>query len=413
MILTENADLRWLQKYYTASTLFLLITASLGAWHFLGQFMHFNSGSTLVAATVHTGTLGVITIGLFGMYLRIFSTVRGVHVSHTALKILYRLMVSGVVILFFGLLITNMIILGIAAMLVIIAVIWWNINYIQLFNQAPKADRGGVLQFGLFGSIGLLVAVLYGGYLLHGYVTHTMSFTSKLAHIHAGLVGWASMGLLGVGIAFRGGEQPVTGSIGLLRTTAWGWLAGFGFLIIFMTVKQISWLILPAVLLLLAFFAYGYSMPKVGQLGKETSDDSASISGVMLFIILGFIGLFMVIALGFDVSMNYPAGQVGLHSIAGVGAWLLMMILVSMLSEFPKVSYTLLKSQLGETIPPDKSEYYNLPGIKIFWLLLLVGLVGYIIGNYTSIIVRSISGFVIAVTVMGITLGLLIKYRVR
>lgn len=399
-------------KYYQTSALFLLLTAVLTAYYSIVRLAGFSSNSSLLIGVIHLGTLGVLTFGLFGLYLRVFATISKVNLNERSLVYLYWLLVWGIIILFLGMLTINIIPLGIGAVLIIIAAFWWSILYFRWYFQAPGTDRRGALLFGLLGSIGLLFSVLLGGYMIHGYSLNEVASTARLAHIHVALIGWVSMGLLGVGVAFRGGEIPITRSIGALTTTAWGWLVGFGVLGILMLFSRFHLLLIPAIILLLGFFLYGYSMPKVGKLDNSDAGDSPAPQGILPFIILGFVGLFATILLGFDVSLNYPNGQVALHSGFAIGGWLLMMILLSLLSEIPRTAYALLKERIADSTLPDKATFYTLGGIKALWGLLLLGLLVYLAGVYMSPVLQFIGVLVLAATTAVITALLLIKYRV-
>jgi len=399
-------------KYYQTSALFLLLTAVLTAYYSIVRLAGFSSNSSLLIGIIHLGTLGVMTLGFFGLYLRIFATISEVTINERSLVYLYWLLVWGIIILFLGLLTTNTIPLGIGAALVIIAAFWWAVLYFRWYFQVPGQERGGALLFGFLGSLGLLFAVLLGGYLIHGYSLNEVAATARLAHIHIALVGWVSMGLLGVGVAFRGGEIPITRSIGALTTTAWGWLIGFGLLGVLMLAGRFHLLLIPAILLLLGFFLYGYSMPKVGKLGDADTANSPAPRGILPFIILGFVGLFATILLGFDAAMNYPNGQVALHSGFAIGGWLLMMILLSLLSEMPRTAYALLQERIADSALPDKAAFYTLGGIKILWMLLLLGLLLYLGGIYMGPALQFTGGLVLAATTTVITALLLTKYRV-
>ncbi len=409
---TQKIHTELLFKYYQAATVFLLVTAALAAYYFIVKLAGFSTSISLLVGIIHLGTLGVLTLGLFGLYLRIFSTVPGVRMNETSIIYLFWLVIWGVIILFLGMVTQNIIPLGIGAVLVIIAAFWWVAQYLRWYFQSPGEHRRGTLLFGLFGSLGLIIAVLLGGYLLHGYSLNKVPATARLAHIHVALVGWVSMGLLGVGVAFRGGDLPITRSIATLTSTAWGWLVGFGLLGILMLTGNFKLLLIPAILLLLGFFLYGYSMPKVGKLGQEDSKNSSAPRGILPFIIVGFVGLFATILLGFDVAMNYPNGQAALHSGLGIGAWLLMMILLSLLSEMPKTTYQIMKNRIADSALPEKSRYYSLGGIKILWALLLIGLLVYLGGIFIGSIWQFTGGLIMAIVTAVITILLLSKYRI-
>ncbi len=381
MLLAEQ--LQKVIKYYRTSFVFLFVS-SVAVTVLLSMRLFGNFGlSSLSIAVVHLGVLGALSYGLIGLFLRIFYQFETLNITEWMVDTLHTLLFGSIIVLFIGFVLYSWIILTIGFLGTAYALIWWSFQYFRWYFAVPSIHRKGVLLFGLFAVIGLVASVLLGGYLMHGYLANTTTQNIRLAHIHAGLVGWGTLGLLGVGIALRGQQRAVTQSMGILRGSAWIWFAGLVLLVSMMMSWQISIIMVAGVLTLLGFAGYGYSMPKVGALGSKENQDHPVSTGKKLLplIIIGFVSLFFTILIGFDISISYPSGRSGIHRIIGVGGWLLMTYLMAMLSELPKAvaNYQLENNNLSAA-----SADYLFPSLfKISWIgltvALLIAVAGYFI----------------------------------
>ncbi|MCF7804604.1 MAG: hypothetical protein K9N46_10345 [Candidatus Marinimicrobia bacterium] len=407
---TENIQI--LQRYYHTAVVYLLLTATMAAILFGLRIFQVYLPFSLSIATVHLGTLGALTMGIMGLYLRLFYGLEVVEVKPWTVRTIHILPNVGIGILTIGFLLNTWPVLAVGFLGTAYALIWWAVEYFRWLLQADSADRKGALLFGAFGVIGLVVAVLIGGYLFHGYLSGNTVQNMRLTHIHAGFVGWASLGLLGIGIALRGGENPVTKSIGILQGSAWVWFAGFLLLAGFMVTWNLSLLMIAGSIIILGLFGYGYSMPKVGELGSDSSEagTAAGSKRLLPYIIIGFLGLFVAILLGFDISINYPSGRAGSHRIIGVGGWLVMTFLMALLSEIPRTSLALLQSK-GETVTAVQQYLY--PGIfRIGWIVLTAGLLIALTGYFTSPTIMFAGLLLLTGMVAILAISVLMKYPV-
>lgn len=383
--MNELSRTQLLLKFYKTSSLYLLITAFATALIFLirltTNFQYAHAGIVVV----HLGTLGALTLGLMGFYLRLIFSVGEVEISEWAMSAIHAVMNIGIIVLAAGFLAGFWPLLVLGAIGVTYAVLWWALHYIRWFIRVPSGRKGGALLFGLFAVVGLVVAVLIGGYLIHGHLTDSVSQNIRLAHIHSGFVGWATLGLLGIGVALRGGDVPLLNSIPILRGTSGAWFAGTLLLVLFMAIWQISLVMIAGAILFLAFLGYGYSMPKTGASREDSGDDDNGGGGLLPYVIAGFIGLFLTILIGFDITINYPSGRAGIHQVFGVGVWLLMTFLMALLAEFPKSAYVVLrhKREKGAEMPAEME--YRYPGMfQAGWIGITVTLLITVAGYFMS-----------------------------
>ncbi|MBD3273930.1 MAG: hypothetical protein GF372_01390, partial [Candidatus Marinimicrobia bacterium] len=332
-------NLQKLIKYYRTSITFLFITSFvvtvLLTMRLFGNYGLFS----LNVAVVHLGVMGALSFALMGLFLRIFYQFEQLEISDWVVDTIHALLYGGMVILFIGFVMQSWVVLTIGFLGSAYALLWWTFQYFRWYFRISADQRKGVLLFGAFAALGLVAAVLLGGYLMHGYLENNTPQNIRLAHIHAGLVGWGTLGLLGIGVALRGQQRAVTESIGALQGSAWIWFTGLILLVSMMLSWEISVIMIAGGLAFLGFLGYGYSMPKVGKLGddEEKSSDVPSIGKKLLpLIIVGFVSLLFTILVAFDISINYPSGRAGIHRIFGVGGWLLMTYLMAMLSDLPK-----------------------------------------------------------------------------
>lgn len=396
-----------LLRYYRTSAGFLFLTALSAAVLFGMRVFGVFAYASFHIALVHLGIVGAFTLGMMGLYLRVFYSLESVIVQDWIAKAIHIVLSLGVLVLILGFGFSSWPILALGVLGIYYAGFWWAFQYLRWYMQAEKADRKGVLLFGGLASLALVITLLLGGYLVHGFLTNSVPQNMRLAHIHAGLVGWASLGLLGIGVALRGGDSPVTGSVRSLQGSAWVWFAGAVILIGLFAVWKLSLVLVAAAIVLLGFIGYGYSMPKVGKFATEASEESGSRK-LLPFIIVGFLGLFLTILLGFDLAANYPSGRAGVHRLLGVGAWLLLTFLMSLLSEIPQRANDLLEALggIGEVNPPA-------PGfIRVIWIGLTVSLLVALVGSFTSQVTLFI-GIGLLSLVTAILAGfLVVAYRV-
>jgi len=396
-------------KYYRTTFWYILLSAILG---FVLEIMHYTGIHVSLGwflAMVHLGVIGALTFGLFGLFLRLFSGQISVDPDIRPFQSLHWLLNSGVILLSLGFILHTGWILGIGAALVILSVGWWGIQYIRLYSSLKNNLRTGAALFGAFASVGLLITVIIGGYAIHSFMSNSVSPTVRLAHIHAGLVGWVTLGLLGLGVAFRGSDSPVLDSNGILRSAVWVWFAGVLLLVGLMLGKRFSLLMPVAGIILLGFLGYGYSMPKTGKSGSDNKESTGNRKGFVPFIVIGSIALFLTLALGFDVAANYPNGQNILHMTLGVGGWIIMMILMSLFSEVPK---TVLK--IAEQTGTEFPDTFLFPGIfRLTWIAVTLSLVIIMIGNLASVSILYTLGTLIFLATLAIISGFVLRnYRV-
>jgi len=409
MLTQKNAQL--LLRYYRTSILYLLLTAIITAIIFGLRLFNIFTSVPITAATVHLGTLGALTLGLMGLYLRLFYSLESVTVNEWTVKTIHILMNIGIGLLTLGFILDTWPVMAVGFVGVAYATIWWVIQYFRWFFQADTQDRKGALLFGAFGALGLVVAILIGGYLFHGYLSENTVQSMRLTHIHAGFVGWASMGLLGIGVALRGGSSPVTKSVPALHGSAWLWSVGIVVLLSLLVTWQLSALMIAGAVVLLGFFGYGYSMPKVGALGSNGSEQTTSKGSKRLlpFIIIGFIALFLAILLGFDIAVNYPSGRAGSHRILGVGGWLLLTFLMALLSEIPR---TILVLHDITTSDSDKITQFLYPNtFKVSWIFITLALAVMLGSFFSSATVLFGGTFILGLVVAGLSIYILVKYR--
>jgi len=397
-----------LLRYYRTSAGFLFLTALSAAVLFGMRVFGIFAYSSFHIALVHLGILGAFTLGMMGLYLRIFYSLESVVIQDWIVKAIHIVLSLGVLVLILGFGFSSWPILVIGVLGVYYAGFWWAFQYLRWYLQAEKADRKGVLLFGGLATLALIVSLLLGGYLLHGFLTNSVPQNMRLAHIHAGLVGWASLGLLGIGVALRGGDSPVTGSVKSLQGSAWIWFAGAVILIAFFAVWKLRLVLVAGAIVLLGFIGYGYSMPKVGKLATQAPSGGSAARKLLPFILIGFLGLFLTILLGFDMAANYPSGRVGAHRLLGVGGWLLLTFLMSLLSEIPQRANDLLEALggLGEVSPPA-------PGlVRAGWIGLTVSLLVALAGSFTSQVILFIGVFLLSLITAFLAGYLVVAYRV-
>ena len=411
MLTQENAKI--LLRYYRTALIYLVITAGLAAillgFRLTGNYAELALSSI---ATVHIGTLGALTLGIIGLYLRLFYKVEEIQVREWTVKTILILLNVGIGLLTLGFVLNTWPVLAVGFIGVGYAILWWAIVYFRWLMQAPTTQRNGALLFGAFGTVGLVISILLGGYLFHGYLSDNTAQNMRLAHIHAGLVGWASLGLLGIGIALRGGDAPLLKSIQSLQWSGWVWLLGVIGLVIFMATWQLTLVLIGGGLILLAFLGYGYSMPKVGKLGTN-HQNTESVSGatrLLPYIIIGFIALFVTILLGFDLSINYPSGRAASHRIVGVGGWLLFTFLMALFSDIPRTVYFIRNT--SSPFQTDRLTFLYPKGMKLGWIFMSIALLVSVAGYFISLKMLLSGVFLLVLTVGLLALYILIKYRI-
>lgn len=411
MLTQEKA--RVLLRYYRTAILYLLLTATLTAVIFGLRVFNIFIAVPITIATLHLGTLGALTLGLMGLYLRLFYSLESVRVNEWTVKTIHIIMNVGIGILTLGFLLDTWPVMAVGFIGVAYAGFWWVIQYFRWFFQAEPQDRKGALLFGAFGSLGLAITILIGGYLFHGYLSENTLQSMRLPHIHAGFVGWASLGLLGIGVALRGGELPVTKSVPVLQGSAWVWLIGIVTLLSFMVAWKLSSLMIAGGIILLGFLGYGYSMPKVGDLGSTNSqrEDAGGSLKLLPFIIVGFLALSLTILLGFDIAVNYPSGRAGSHRIFGVGGWVLLTFLMALLSEIPLTTLALQDASISDH---SRLQQFLYPGpFKFAWIFITLALLVMIGGFFAAATVLFIGAGVLGLIVALLSLYILLKYSPR
>ena len=100
MLTQKNAQL--LLRYYRTSILYLLLTAIITAIIFGLRLFNIFTSVPITAATVHLGTLGALTLGLMGLYLRLFYSLESVTVNEWTVKTIHILMNIGIGLLTLG-----------------------------------------------------------------------------------------------------------------------------------------------------------------------------------------------------------------------------------------------------------------------------------------------------------------------
>ncbi len=401
-----------LLQYYRTSIGFLFLSSAFALVLFgsriFGSFVFYQWDIALV----HMGTLGALTIGLMGLYQRVYLHLEEVRLQPWPLQTILIVLVLSVLLVFAGFGIKSWLLLGPGVLGVFIALFWWVIQYFRWFLQVSRQKRAGVLLFGALGVVGLVIALVLGGYLLHEYMNTSVVQNIRLSHIHAGLVGWASLSLLGLGVALRGEDTPVTGSVGTLQGSAWLWFVGLVFLTILFAIWRMNLTLMAAGIILLGFLGYGYSMPRVDTPSGsgEASERPSSGKRLLPFIIVGFAALFLTILLGFDIAANYPSGRATSHRILGVGGWLLMTYLMTMFSEVPKTIQQVSqnRSHPNSGIPqnPMRSGV-----IKVGWITLTVSMVLALTGSFVSTELLYGGLFLLSLVTLGLSGYLVGHYR--
>jgi hypothetical protein len=249
---------------------------------------------------------------------------------------------------------------------------------------------------------------------MHGYLENNTPQNIRLAHIHAGLVGWGTLGLLGIGVALRGQQRAVTESIGALHGSAWVWFTGLILLVSMMLSWEISVIMVAGGLAFLGFLGYGYSMPKVGKLGddEEKSAEVPSTGKKLLpLIIVGFVSLFFTLLVAFDISINYPSGRAGIHRVFGVGGWLLMTYLMAILSELPKAVLQRRKIIGGQPGLHNDKEFLFPAIFRISWIVLTAGLLIAVAGYFIAPSVLFIGVIVLGLMSTILSFYILARYK--
>lgn len=407
-------QLQKLIKYYRTSITFLFLTSFavtvLLTMRLLGNYGLFS----LNIAVVHLGVMGALSFGMMGLFLRIFYQFVELDVREWIVDTMHALLYGGLIILFTGFVMQSWIVLTIGFLGTAYAFLWWTFQYFRWYARIPNDQRKGVLLFGAFAALGLVAAVLLGGYLMHGYLENNTPQNIRLAHIHAGLVGWGTLGLLGIGVALRGQQHAVTKSIGALHGSAWVWFAGLVLLVSMMLSWQISVIMVAGALTLLGFLGYGYSMPKVSKLGGniEKSTETPSVGKKLLpLIIVGFVSLLFTILIAFDISINYPSGRAGIHRIFGVGGWLLMTYLMAILSELPKTVLQMHKIRLDNAGHFNDKEFLFPVLFRISWIVLTAGLLIAVGGYFISPVILFIGVLVLGLMTTILSFYVLARYK--
>ena len=412
MLTAEN--LQKLIKYYRTSVTFLFVTSFavtvLLAMRLFGIYGSFS----LNIAVAHLGVMGALSFGLIGLFLRIFYQFDQLEIGEWVVDTIHALLFGGIIILFIGFVIQSWVVLTIGFLGTAYALLWWAFQYFRWYFHISSDHRKGVLLFGAFAALGLVAAVLLGGYLMHGFLENNTPQNIRLAHIHAGLVGWGTLGLLGVGVALRGQQRAVTESIGILHGSAWVWFAGLVLLVSMMLSWQISVIMVAGTLAFLGFLGYGYSMPKVGKLGDESEKSAQTPSSgkkLLPLIIIGFVSLFFTLLFAFDISINYPSGRGGIHRVFGVGGWLLMTYLMAMLSELPKSALQLRNIDGGEPGLFNDTEYLFPAIFRISWIVLTAGLLIAVAGYFISASILYVGVLVLGLMTTILSIYLLARYK--
>jgi len=400
-------------QYYRFSIGFLLLSSVFALIFFAGQIFGSYPFYEWSIALVHLGTLGALTIGLMGLYQRVYFPLEEIRFQAWPLQTILIVLSLSVLLIFAGMGIQTWLLLGPGVLGVSISLLWWSIQYYRWFFQASREKRAGVLLFGALGVLGLVAALILGDYLLHSYMTASVVQNFRLSHIHAGLVGWASLSLLGLGVALRGEESPVMGSVGTLRGSAWLWFVGMVFLIVLFAIWRLNLILMAAGIILLGFLGYGYSMPKVDTPTASGGDSETATAGRRLlpFIIVGFAALFLTILLGFDITANYPSGRATPHRMLGVGGWLLMTYLMTMLSEVPKTLRQLSQSNVDETSTFTQPTM-NAGIIRVGWIALTGSLVLALIGSFVSPKLLYAGSFLLALVTLVFIGYLAVRFRI-
>jgi len=336
-----------------------------------------------------------------------------VHLPEWALRMIFVILNLGVIILALGFILGFWPLLVLGAIAVVYAVLWWAFHYVRWYIRLVPSHRNGAMLFGLIASVGLVVSVVFGGYLIHVHLSNAVSQNIRLAHIHSGLVAWGTIGLLGIGVALRGGNVPILQSIPVLKGSAWMWLAGAFVLIVFMSLWQITFIMIGGVIVLLGFLGYGYSIPRLSEFQSDTDEKSGMSQGLLPYIILGFLGLLLTILIGFDITINYPSGRAGIHQLLGIGAWILMTYLMSMLSEIPRSAYALLEAESGhpEDLPMESEYRYPAP-FRAGWVGLTLALLVATGGYFVSQTMFLAGLFLLGICTFFLAGYVLLKYRV-
>lgn len=407
-------QLQKLIKYYRTSITFLFIT-SFAVTVLLAMRLFGNYGLfSLNIAVVHLGVMGALSFGMMGLFLRIFYQFEQLDISEWVVDTIHALLYGGMIILFIGFVMQSWVVLTIGFLGTAYALLWWTFQYFRWYVRISPDHRKGVLLFGAFAALGLVAAVLLGGYLMHGYLENNTPQNIRLAHIHAGLVGWGTLGLLGIGVALRGQQRAVTESIGVLHGSVWVWFIGLVLLVSMMLSWEISVIMVAGALALLGFLGYGYSMPKVAKLGDDTEKSPelpSSGKKLLPLIIVGFVSLFFTILIAFDISINYPSGRAGIHRIFGVGGWLLMTYLMAMLSELPKTILQRRKIVGGQPGLYNDSEFLFPAIFRISWIVLTAGLLVAVAGYFISPSILFIGVLILGLMTTILSFYLLARYK--